>query len=133
MTHEEYIQTLPENERQFATELIQELSKISEITVYHTDTNDGDLRVRIGANGRVMFTMNWQSRNKSYFCRCFVETLYLDAQSTFFGVLLEKDYEPLVSSFRFKSNYVNTMSALTALVQETVKRYQFFLQNKAKK
>ena len=53
MTHEEYIQTLPENERQFATELIQELSKISEITVYHTDTNDGDLRVRIGANGRL--------------------------------------------------------------------------------
>lgn len=132
MTHEEFVQLLPENQRQFVTELIAELSKIPKVTVYHTNANDGDLRVRIGSDGRVLFTMYWQSKNKEYFCRCFIETQYLDAQPGIFGVVLEPDYEPQVSSFRFKSNYVNTMAVLTNTINETVSRYNFFLQNKAK-
>ena len=74
MTHEEFVALLPDNQRQFSSELIHELSKIPEISVYHTDTNAGDLRVRVGNDGRVLFTMYWQSRNEAYFCRCFVET-----------------------------------------------------------
>lgn len=134
MTHDEFIQILPEIQRQFATELIDQLSKIDGVTAYHTDTDGGDLRVRIGEKGRVLFTMYWRSRNEEYFCRCFVETQYLEAQPAFFDVRkIETVDEPLFSSFRFKSNYLNTISALTALVKETVKRFQFSCQIKDKK
>lgn len=133
MTHEEYIQVLPEGQKQFVTELIQELSEIHGVTIYHTDANGGDLRVRIGDNGRVLLTMYWQSKNEAYFCRSFVETQYLDMQPGLFGVTLEPDYEPQISSFRFKPNYVNTMSVMTNLIKETVKRYQFHLQNRAQR
>jgi hypothetical protein len=133
MTHDEFIQLLPEGQRQFATELIQELSLIRGVSVYHTNANDGDLRVRMGDSGRVLLTMYWQPKNKGYFCRSFVETQYLDQQPGLFEISLEPDYEPQVSSFKFKPNYVNTMAVITQLVKETVKRYQFLLQNKAKK
>ena len=131
MTHEEFVALLPENQRQFSSELIQELSKIPEISVYHTDANGGDFRVRIGDEGRVLFTMYWQSRNEAYFCRCFVETQYLAAQEGLFEISLEPDYQPQISSFKFKPNYVNTISVLTSLVKETVKRYHFLIQKKS--
>lgn len=131
MTHEEFVAHLPENQRQFSSELIQEMSKIPEISVYHTDANGGDLRVRIGNDGRVLFTMYWQSRNEAYFCRCFVETQYLAALDGLFEISLEPDYQPQISSFKFKPNYVNTISDLTGLIQETVKRYHFLSQHKA--
>lgn len=133
MTHDEYIQLLPEGQRQFATEFIQELSLIRDVSIYHTNANEGDLRVRMGDSGRVLFTMYWQTKNKVYFCRSFVETQYLDQQAGLFEISLEPDYEPQVSSFKFKPNYINTMTVLIQLVKETIKRYQFFLQNKAKK
>lgn len=134
MTHDEFIQILPENQRQFATELIEELSKIDGVKVYHTDADGGDLRVRIGENGRVLFTMYWQSRNEEYLCNCFVEKQYLETQPAFFDArTIETVVEPLFSSFRFKSNYFNTISALTALVRETVKRFHFSCQIKDKK
>jgi hypothetical protein len=131
VTHEEFVALLPENQRQFSSELIQELSKIPEISVYHTDANGGDFRVKIGDEGRVLFTMYWQSRNKAYFCRCFVETQYLAAQEGLFEISLEPDYQPQISSFKFKPNYVNTISVLTSLVKETVKRYHFLIQKKS--
>lgn len=131
MTHEEFVALLPENQRQFSSELIQELSKIPEISVYHTDANGGDFRVKIGDEGRVLFTMYWQSRNEAYFCRCFVETQYLAAQEGLFEISLEPDYQPQISSFKFKPNYVNTISVLTSLVKETVKRYHFLIQKKS--
>jgi hypothetical protein len=131
VTHEEFVALLPENQRQFSSELIQELSKIPEISVYHTDANGGDFRVRIGDEGRVLFTMYWQSRNEAYFCRCFVETQYLAAQEGLFEISLEPDYQPQISSFKFKPNYVNTISVLTSLVKETVKRYHFLIQKKS--
>jgi hypothetical protein len=131
VTHEEFVALLPENQRQFSSELIQELSKIPEISVYHTDANGGDFRVKIGDEGRVLFTMYWQSRNEAYFCRCFVETQYLAAQEGLFEISLEPDYQPQISSFKFKPNYVNTISVLTSLVKETVKRYHFLIQKKS--
>ena len=129
MTHDEYIQTLPDTQKQFVAELITELSEIKGISVYHTAANDGDLRVRMDIDGRVLFTMYWQPRNKAYFCRSLVETQYLDSQTSLFGVSLEPDYEPLVSSFRFKPNYKNTLILLTNVVSEAMKRNQFYLQN----
>lgn len=131
MTHEEFVALLPDNQRQFSSELIHELSKIPEISVYHTDTNAGDLRVRVGNDGRVLFTMYWQSRNEAYFCRCFVETQYLAAQDGLFDISLEPEYQQQISSFKFKPNYVNTISVLPGLIQETVKRYHFLNQHKA--
>ncbi len=133
MTHEEFVGQLPDQQKQFVTELMQEISSIAEVTTYHTNANGGDFRVRIGDAGRVLFTMYWQRNNETYFCRCFVETQYLSMQPGLFGVTLEPEYEPQISSFRFKANYINTMSVLTNLIRESVKRYQFFLQNKAKK
>lgn len=124
MTHQDFIARLPENQRQFVVELIQELSKIPDVSVYHTDANDGDLRVRVGGGGRVLFTMYWQSRLQAYFCRCLVGVDYLGPLRGLFDVKPTPDYEPLNSSFKFKPNYVNTMSELTSMIREAVKQNQ---------
>lgn len=124
MTHQEFIDHLPELQRQFAAELIQELSAIPEVSVYHTESNDGDLRVRVGLAGRVLFTMYWQSRIQAYSCNCFVGITYLRSQQGLFDINPTPDYEPLNSSFKFKPNYVNTMSVLTSMIREAVTQYQ---------
>lgn len=125
MNHEDYINTfLEEKLRAFVTDLIKALEAVDGVSVYHTHTNGGDLRVRIGDNGRVIFTMYWQNRNEIFSCRCFVETNALvnyntqEANNSLIEIKPTPAAEPLLSSFKFDPMKPYMISIIEGIVKK---------------
>lgn len=108
MNAEDFFNQLPEgNVRWFAKHLKLQLTRIDGISVYHTNANGGDLRVRMDHQGRVIMTMYWQPMNNGFFFRIFLDANELQGYPIA-SIKIEPDYQPLLSSFRINAGFDNT-------------------------
>ena len=129
MTRNEFIISLPEDQKAFMAAFFLAIEDIPSISFYHTRANKGDYRVKHNDTGRVLFTMYWQTRKAVYFCRCFADTNFLAIQEGLGRVKIEPDYEPLLSSFTYRPNYVNCISVLKNVIRKSVSHYEFCIQS----